>query len=144
MDEGLFGKATQSEALEQATPGATQAWRIVWSAQCRLRVLALERAAGETSGARAARLRQRPHDVIADVHLRDVRTDRSHDSGDLVTQHRRCRRDVVSGKQQIGVTESRSLHVDEDFASHRRSDVNVLEIKPTAQRVQDQCFHSWP
>src|SRR4029434_6352665 len=69
MDEGLFGKATQSETLEQDTPGATQARRIVWSAQCRLWVLALERAAGQTSGARAARLRQRPHDVIADLRV---------------------------------------------------------------------------
>ncbi len=75
MDEGLFGKATQPEALEQATPVATQARRFVWSAQGRLWVLALERTPGETSSARAARLRKRPDDMIADTDVRDIRTD---------------------------------------------------------------------
>jgi len=144
MDDGLFGKATQSETLEHATPVATQARRIVWSAQGRFWVLALERSAGETSSARAARLRKSPDDVIADAGMRDIRTDCRHDPRDFVTQHRRCRRDVVSGKQQIGVTESRGFHVDEDFASDRRSDVNVLKIKPTTERVQDKRFHSQP
>jgi hypothetical protein len=106
MDEGLRGKATQSEPLEQATPVATQARRIVWSAQGRLWVLALERQAGETSSARAARLRESPHDVIADVDLCDVRTNLGHDPRNLVTQHRRYRCDIVSGEQEVGVTEA--------------------------------------
>src|SRR6185295_6585598 len=75
VDECLFGKATQPETLEQAKPVATQARRLVCSAQCRLWVLALERAAGETSSARSARLRKRPDDVIADTDVPDIRTD---------------------------------------------------------------------
>ena len=61
----------------------------------------------------------------------------------LVTKHRRRWNDIVSSEKQIGVTQPRSLHVDEDFASDRRSDVNVFKIKPMTERVQDQCFHIW-
>ena len=84
MDEGLFGKATQPKTLEHANTASAQSRGIVRSAQRRLRMLALERTAGETPSARAARLRERPDDVIADVDVRDVRADGSHDSRDLV------------------------------------------------------------
>ena len=53
------------------------------------------------------------------------------------------RNDIVRGEQKIGVTQPGRLHVDEDFASDRRSDVNVFQIKPMTERVQDQCFHVW-
>jgi hypothetical protein len=79
--------------------------------------------------------------VISDTKLRDVRTDCSYDPRNLVTKHRRRWNDIVSSEKQVGVTQPRSLHVDEDFASGRRSDVNVFEIKPMTERVQDQCFH---
>jgi hypothetical protein len=69
-------------------------------------MLALERAAGETSRAPAARLRERPYDVIADVDLCDVGTNLGRDPRNLVAQHRRCRCDVVSGEQEVGVTEA--------------------------------------
>jgi hypothetical protein len=106
VDECLFRKATQPETLEYATPMATQAWRIVWAAQRGLGVLALERAAGEASGTRSARLRKRPDDVIADTDVRDIRTDGCHDPCDLVAQHRRCRCDVVGGEQEVRMTKA--------------------------------------
>jgi hypothetical protein len=69
-------------------------------------MFALERAAGQTSRAPATRLRESPHDVIADVDLCDVRTNLGHDPRNLVTQHRRYRCDIVSGEQEVGVTEA--------------------------------------
>src|SRR6202022_2406551 len=105
VDEGLFGKAPQPKALEHAKTASGQSRRIVGSPQRRLRMLALERPASETSRARAARLRERPYDVIADVEVRDVRADSSHDSRDFMPEHRGCRHDVVRGEQEVGVTE---------------------------------------
>jgi hypothetical protein len=45
MDERAFGETTQPEPLEQASPIAAQARGIGCSAQCRLRMSALEGAA---------------------------------------------------------------------------------------------------
>ena len=98
VNECPFGKATQPETLKHATPVATQARRFAWSAQCRLWVLALKRPAGETSSARSARLRKRSHNVVADTGMCDIGADNSHDPRDLVAQHRRYGRDVVSGE----------------------------------------------
>ena len=81
--------------------------------------------------------------MISDTELRDVRTYCSHYPRNLVTKHRRRWNDIVSSEKQVGVTQPRSLHVDEDFASDRRSDVNVFQIKPMTEGVQDQCFHVW-
>jgi hypothetical protein len=106
VDEGPFGKATQPETLEYTHTATAQSRHIVRSAQRRLWMLALERAAGETSRARAARLRERPHDVIADTDLRDVRTDCSRDPRDLVPQHCGCRHDVVRGEQEVRMTQA--------------------------------------
>jgi hypothetical protein len=100
-------------------------------------MLALERAAGKTSSARAAGLGEKPHDVIADVDLRDVRAHSRRDSRDLVTKHRGCRDEVMGGEQEIRVTKARRLDVDEDLATSWRGDLHVFEIKPTAQRVRD-------
>ncbi len=58
--------------------------------------------------------------MIADTDLRDVRTDFGHDPGNLVSKDRRKWGDIVSSEQQVRVTQSRGLHVDEDFASDRR------------------------
>ena len=33
------------------------------------------------------------------------------------------------------------MDVDKHFATNWRGDVNLVEIKPAAQPVQDQCFH---
>jgi hypothetical protein len=41
--------------------------------------------------------------MISDTELRDIGTDRGHDPRDLVTQNRRRRNEIVSGKQQIGM-----------------------------------------
>jgi hypothetical protein len=81
--------------------------------------------------------------VISDTELRDVRPDRSHDPRDLVTQHRRRRHEIVSGEQQVGVTEPGCSHVDENFAPDRHGNVHVLEIKPATDRVEHKCLHGW-
>ena len=46
--------------------------------------------------------------------------------------------------KQVGVTQPGRLHVDENFATDRRGDVHVLEIKPVTECVQDKCLHVWP
>jgi hypothetical protein len=66
----------------------------------------LEGAARLTPRASAARLCEGPHDVIADMKLRDVRAHFSHDSGDLMTQHGRYWNDIVSSEQEVGVTQA--------------------------------------
>jgi len=75
--------------------------------------------------------------VISDTELGDVRTHCSHYPRHLVTKHCWRWNDIVSSEKQVGVTQPRSLHVDEDFASDRRSDVNFFQIKPMTERVQD-------
>ena len=106
MDERAFGKAAQPETLEQANTAAAQSRGIAGPPQRRLRMMALEGAAGQASGAPSARLRERPDDVISNTELRDVGTDLSHDSRNLVAEHRRRRRDVVRGEQQVGMTQA--------------------------------------
>jgi hypothetical protein len=106
VDESLFGKATQPKTLEQASTALAQSRGIVRSAQRRLWMVALERAAGETSRATAACLRERPYDVFAAVDLRDVRANGGHDSCDFVPQHRGYWHDVVGGEQEVRVTEA--------------------------------------
>src|SRR5690242_14318157 len=73
----------------------------------------------------------------------DIRTDCCHDPCYLVTQHRWRGHDIVSGEKQISVTQARRLHIDENFATYRRGDLHVLEIKSMAECVQDKCFHIW-
>ena len=81
--------------------------------------------------------------MITNTELRDVGTDLSDDSRHLVAEHRRRRNDVVRGEQQVGVTEPGRLHVDQNFAADRRSDVDVFKIKSVAERVDDERFHPW-
>jgi hypothetical protein len=82
--------------------------------------------------------------VISDTELRDVRTHFSHYPRNLMTKHRRGWNDIVSSKKQVGVAQTRGLHVDQDFASHRRSDVNVLEIEASTECVEYKRLHLWP
>jgi hypothetical protein len=82
--------------------------------------------------------------VISHTDLRDVRTHCSHYSRDLVTKYRRHWNDIVSSEEKVGVTQARGLHVDEDFASDRRSDVHVLEIEPATECVNYKCLHLGP
>jgi hypothetical protein len=79
--------------------------------------------------------------VISDTKLCDLRADCSYDSRNLVTEHRRRWNDIVGGEQKVGMTQPRRLHVDEDFASDRGSDINVLEIEPTTECVDYKCLH---
>jgi hypothetical protein len=56
------------------------------------------------------------HDVVTRSDVRDVTSDFSHDSGALVAEDRWKRNWKLSSKEmQIAVTESRCLHVDDDF-----------------------------
>jgi hypothetical protein len=141
MDKRSFGKAAQPEALEQADPIPSQTRGIGRSAQRRLRVSALKGAAGKTSSARPASLRERTHDVISDTDMRYVGADSRHDTGDLVTKHRWRRSDIVSGEQQVGVTQSGRLHLDENFAPNRRGDVHILEVEPATECVYYKRLH---
>ena len=79
--------------------------------------------------------------MISDTELGHVRSHCSHYPRYLVTKHCWRWNDIVSSEKQVGVTQPRSLHVDENFASDRRGDVHVFKIKPVTERVQDQCFH---
>ena len=79
--------------------------------------------------------------MISDTELRDIRTHCSHDPRNLVTKHRRCRNDIVSSKQQVGVAQPRRLHIDENFASYRRGDLNVLEIESSTECIKYKCLH---
>jgi len=82
--------------------------------------------------------------VVANAKLRHLRADGSHDSGDLVTQYGRRRKDGVGGDRQVGVTEPRGSNLDENFAAGGRCDLDVLEFEPAADRAEQQCFHGLP
>jgi hypothetical protein len=76
------------------------------------------------------------------MELRDIRTYRSDDSRNLVTKHRWHWDNIVSSKQQIGVAQARCLHIDKNFASYRRGNLNVLEIESSAECINYKCLHS--
>jgi len=67
---------------------------------------ALKRAARQTAGAPAARLRKRPDDAVANTDLRHIGTDGGHDSGNFVAEDRRRRRDVMRGEEQVRMTQA--------------------------------------
>jgi hypothetical protein len=41
------------------------------------------------------------------------------------------------------VTETGRLHVDQNLAPHRCSDVDVFKIESASQRIDDERFHAW-
>jgi hypothetical protein len=135
VDERLFSEAAQPEALEKSNSIAVESRGLSRPAQRRVRILALEGTARHAPGASPAGLRQRSHDVISYMELRDIRTHCSYDPRNLVTKHRWRRDNFVSCKQQVGVAQARRLHIDENFAFYRRGYLNVLEIEPTTDRV---------
>jgi hypothetical protein len=47
----------------------------------------------------------------------------------------------MRGEEQVRMTQARRLNVDKHFATGWRGDIDLVEIKPAAQRVQDECFH---
>jgi len=94
---------------------------------------ALEGPAGQTLSARPARLREGAYDVISDADLRNVGSDCGHDPCDLVTEHGGRRNEIVSGEQQVGVTQPGRLHLDENFAPNRHGDVHILEVEPATE-----------
>ena len=82
--------------------------------------------------------------MVSEPTLCDLRTDFSDGPGDLVPQHRRRRNDIVTSEQQIGMTESGRLHIDQHFAPHRRGDVDVFPIEAMPERIEDKGRHRKP
>jgi hypothetical protein len=70
--------------------------------------------------------------MISDTDLRNVGTDCGHGARDFVTKDRRCRDELVCSEKEIGVTQPRSLHVDENLSPDRRGDVHIFEVEPAA------------
>src|SRR5258708_7655301 len=75
------------------------------------------------------------------MELLDIRTCCGYDPRNLVTKYRRRGDNIVSSKQQVGVAQPRRLHIDENFASYRRGDLNVLEIESSAECINYKCLH---
>jgi hypothetical protein len=69
------------------------------------------------------------------MELRDIRADISDDPRDLVAQYGWQWNDIVSSKQEVGMTQARGLHVDKNFATCWRGDLHLFEIKPVTQGV---------
>jgi hypothetical protein len=86
-------------------------------------------------GTTAARLRERANDVVSDMDLCDFGTDDGHDRRDLVAEHCGRRNEIVSGEQQVGVTQPGRLHIDVNFTSDRHGNVHILEVEPTTNCV---------
>jgi hypothetical protein len=61
-----------------------------------------------------------------------------------MTQHCRRRNERTSREEQVRVTESGRLYVNEHLAPDRRSDIHVLEVEPTTERIQYECLHWGP
>jgi hypothetical protein len=80
--------------------------------------------------------------VVSDPQLRDLGAHGSHDSGDLVTKDRRRGNEVMRGEQEIGVTKPRRSHLNEDLAAHGSGDVDVVEVEPAADGIENERFHA--
>ena len=141
MNERPFGEThrAQNPGTGQYRCGSTEAHRLVGAGST-------PDGGTETAGRRdIERTRRTPEretdDVIADVELRDVRTDGSHDPRDLVTEHRGRRHEVMRGEQEVRVAEAGGSNVDEELTTQRRGDLDVLEVEAVAQCIQDKRFH---
>src|SRR4029077_17254088 len=82
--------------------------------------------------------------MIPNAELCYVRPDSGDDSRDLVAQHSGYWNNVVSREQQVGVTKTRCLHIDQNFAANWRRDIDVLKFEPASERVNNKCFHIAP
>jgi hypothetical protein len=82
--------------------------------------------------------------VISDADLRYVGADCRHDPGDLVTEHRRRRNKIVSGKEQVSVTQPGGLYVDENLVPNGCGDVHILEVEPTTDTIEYKRLHPRP
>ena len=82
--------------------------------------------------------------MIPDTDLRYFGADSRHNPGNLMTEHRRRPNEIVSGKEQIGVTQPGRLNVYENFAPNGRGYLHILEIEPTTDTVEHKCLHERP
>jgi hypothetical protein len=79
--------------------------------------------------------------VISDADLRHVGADCRHDPGDLVTKHRWCWNEIVSGKEQVSVTQPGRLYIYENFVANGHREVHILKVKPATDRVKHKRLH---
>src|SRR6476660_3969317 len=80
--------------------------------------------------------------MISNAELCYVRPDSGDDSRDLVAQHSRYWNNVVSREQQVGVTKTGCLHIDQNFAANWRRDIDVFKFESASERVNNKCFHT--
>ena len=79
--------------------------------------------------------------MIPNAELCYVRADFGDDSRDLVAQDSGYWNNVVSREQQVGVTKTGCLHIDQNFAANRRRDIDVFKVESASERVNNKCFH---
>ena len=79
--------------------------------------------------------------MITNSELCYVRPDSGDDSGDLVAQHSGYWNNIMSREQQIGVTKTRCLHIDQNFAANWRRDIDVFKFESASERVNNKSFH---
>ena len=48
----------------------------------------------------------------------------------------------MSREQQVGVTKTGRLHIDQNFAANWRRDIDVLKFETASERVNNKCFHT--
>jgi hypothetical protein len=79
--------------------------------------------------------------MITNAKLGYVRPDSGDDSRDLVAQHSWYWNNVVSREQQVGMTKTGCLHIDQNFAANWRRDIDVFKFESASERVNNKCFH---
>jgi hypothetical protein len=79
--------------------------------------------------------------MIADTKLGHFGTDRSHDTGEFVAKDRGGRKETVVGGREVRVAQPGRSNVKEDLAAHGAGDVNLVEVEPAADGVENEGFH---
>jgi hypothetical protein len=80
--------------------------------------------------------------VIANTKLGHFGTDRGHDTGELVTKDRGGGKETVVGDREVRVAQPRRSNVNENLAAHGGGDVDVIEVEPAADGVENESFHA--
>jgi len=80
--------------------------------------------------------------VVAHDHPRGLRAGRGDDSGELVAEHHRQRgAEVGLGEAEVGVAQPHGPHVDEDLATARDVDDELLDVEAAPDRGDDGGPH---
>src|SRR4029077_19486330 len=80
--------------------------------------------------------------MIPNAELCYIRPDSGDDSRDLVAQHSGYWNNVMSREQQVGVTKTGCLHIDQNFAANWRRDIDVFKCESASERVNNKCLHT--